>query len=113
MARLARRAESFREAHESLARAAGVYVPLAMDCLAALYRRAKSAGGAGDAGRAAVSTFCSDIAGREADGGRWMQTLAGIRTKAKALTSFAGMIRYRLPSETHAHLQRLNVEMGV
>ncbi|VDC01189.1 unnamed protein product [Peniophora sp. CBMAI 1063] len=95
ISRLARRAESFRDAHESLARAAGVYVPLAMDCLAAIYRRTKSAGGGGvgDAGRAA--------------------TLAGIRTKAKALTSFAGMIRYRLPSETHAHLQRLNVEMGV
>ncbi|KZV61364.1 nucleoporin-interacting protein NIC96 [Peniophora sp. CONT] len=94
MARLARRAEAFRDAHEALARAASVYVPLAMDCLGAIYRRTKGAGGGvGDAGRAA--------------------TLAGIRTKAKALTSFAGMIRYRLPSETHAHLQRLNVEMGV
>ena len=47
------------------------------------------------------------------DADEGLQTLAGIRTKAKALTSFAGMIRYRLPSETHAHLQRLNVEMGV
>ncbi|KAF4572443.1 Nuclear pore protein [Pleurotus pulmonarius] len=87
-----RRAEEFKDLHESLQRNLQVYLPLTMDALAGVHQRVKA----------------SIIA----DSTRQM-TLAALRKKSRSLMVFAGILKYRMSPDVYSYLARLDVEIAL
>ena len=73
-------------------------------CLHQTYKRFKSSGSASPAAGKAVGAG-GDDGGKEA-------VLNQLRTQAKAMITFAGMLPYRLPGDTSARLVQLEVLMS-
>jgi len=92
VAKINRRAEEFKELHDSLQRNLHTYLPLAMDAIAGVYQKVK--------------------ASNTPDASRQM-TLATLRKKSRSLMVFAGMLRYRLSPDVYSYLARLDVEVAL
>ncbi|KAF9456680.1 nucleoporin-interacting protein NIC96 [Collybia nuda] len=92
VAKITRRAEEFKDLHESLQRNLQTYIPLTMDALAGVHQKAKS----------------SVIA----DATRQM-TLASVRKKSRSLMIFAGILKYRMSPDVYSYLARLDVEIAL
>ncbi|KAH9953533.1 nucleoporin-interacting protein NIC96 [Russula dissimulans] len=92
VAKINRRAEEFKELHDSLQRNLHAYLPLTMDVIAGVYQKVK--------------------ASNTPDTSRQM-TLAGLRKKSRSLMVFAGMLRYRLSPDVYSYLARLDVEVAL
>ncbi|KAJ8457142.1 hypothetical protein ONZ45_g18435 [Pleurotus djamor] len=90
--KITRRAEEFKDLHESLQRNLHVYLPLTMDALAGVHQRVKG----------------SIIA----DSTRQM-TLASLRKKSRSLMVFAGILKYRMSPDVYSYLARLDVEIAL
>lgn len=110
VAKINRRAEEFKELHDSLQRNLHTYLPLAMDAIVGVYQKLKASPNAVDASRQMVRanflcvlmnlTYC-------------LQTLATLRKKSRSLMVFAGMLRYRLSPDVYSYLARLDVEVAL
>ncbi|EKM83342.1 hypothetical protein AGABI1DRAFT_103578 [Agaricus bisporus var. burnettii JB137-S8] len=92
VARITKRAEEFKDLHESLQRNLQVYLPLTMDTLAGVHQKVKST--------------------MVADATRQM-TLASIRKKSRSLMVFAGILKYRMSPDVYSYLARLDVEIAL
>lgn len=109
VAKINRRAEEFKELHDSLQRNLHTYLPLAMDAIAGVYQKVK-ASNTPDASRQMVRPF---LACSRTDLTRYPQTLATLRKKSRSLMVFAGMLRYRLSPDVYSYLARLDVEVAL
>ncbi|KAF8876484.1 nucleoporin-interacting protein NIC96 [Infundibulicybe gibba] len=92
VAKITRRAEEFKDLHESLQRNLQTYIPLTMDALASIHQRVK-ASAAADATR--------------------QMTLANVRRKSRSLMIFAGILKYRMSPDVYSYLARLDVEIAL
>ncbi|KAI9513141.1 nucleoporin-interacting protein NIC96 [Russula earlei] len=92
VAKINRRAEEFKELHDSLQSNLHTYLPLTMDVIAGVYHKVK--------------------ASTTPDASRQM-TVAGLRKKSRSLMVFAGMLRYRLSPDVYSYLARLDVEVAL
>lgn len=92
ISRISRRAEEFKELHESLQRNLQTYLPLTMDLLATMHQKVKS----------------SNVA----DATRQM-TLNGIRKKSRSLMMFGGLLKYCMSPDVYSYLARLDVEIAL
>ncbi|KAA1475433.1 nucleoporin-interacting protein NIC96 [Dentipellis sp. KUC8613] len=90
--KITRRTEEFKDLHEALQRNLQTYLPLAMDCIAAVYQKVK------------VSSV--------PDATRQM-TLTTLRRKSRSLMIFAGLLKYRLSPDVYSYLARLDVEIAL
>ncbi|KAF8497062.1 nucleoporin-interacting protein NIC96 [Russula emetica] len=93
VAKINRRAEEFKELHDSLQRNLHTYLPLAMDAIVGVYQKLKMSSNTIDASR--------------------QMTLAALRKKSRSLMVFAGMLRYRLSPDVYSYLARLDVEVAL
>jgi nuclear pore complex protein Nup93 len=117
IAKTTRRAEEFRDLHESLQKNLQTYLTLTMDALAGVHQRVKSSMVA-DATKQMVSpslfilsfSFC------------WrelttflhsLKTLDSIRKKSRSLMVFAGILKYRMSPDVYSYLARLDVEIAL
>ncbi|KAJ3416309.1 hypothetical protein HDV05_002249 [Chytridiales sp. JEL 0842] len=91
MGSITRHAENFRSLDESVARSLPQVLVMAMTTLAGLHRSLKE--------------------GRVMDLARQAR-MGELRAQARAIILFAGSIQYRIPSDTFAKLNRLDVMMG-
>jgi nuclear pore complex protein Nup93 len=91
MGTITRHAETFRSLDDSVARSLPQVLVMAMTTLAGLHRSLKE--------------------GRYIDPARQAR-MQEIRAQARAIILFAGSIQYRIPSDTFAKLNRLDVMMG-
>ncbi|KAJ3322769.1 hypothetical protein HDU76_013803 [Blyttiomyces sp. JEL0837] len=101
---IARRAEDFRGLEEVVARSVPVVLVTAMVALARVYRVLKERGAFGG-GFGGGGNELSDVGLRE-------KRIAEVRVIARAVILFAGSIQYRIPSDTFAKLNRLEVMMS-
>lgn len=92
VAKITKRAEDFKDLHESLQRNLQTYLPLTMDSLAGVHQKVKSS--------------------HVADGTRQM-TLMALRKKSRSLMIFAGILKYRMSSDVYSYLARLDVEIAL
>ncbi|TFK99639.1 nucleoporin-interacting protein NIC96 [Pterulicium gracile] len=90
IAKITRRAEEFKDLHESLQRNLQVYLPLTMDSLAGVYHNLKSSSMAGDTTRQGK-----------------------LRKKSRSIMVFAGILKYRMSSDVYSYLARLDVEIAL
>ncbi|PPQ86398.1 hypothetical protein CVT26_006124, partial [Gymnopilus dilepis] len=90
--KITRRAEEFRDLHESLQKNLQTYLTLTMDALAGAHQKAKMSG--------------------LAEATRQM-TLADIRKKSRSLMVFAGILKYRMSPDVYSYLARLDVEIAL
>ncbi|KAF9443620.1 NIC-domain-containing protein [Macrolepiota fuliginosa MF-IS2] len=90
--KITKRAEEFKDLHESVQRNLQVYLPLTMDALAGVHQKVKST--------------------MVADATRQM-TLASIRKKSRSLMVFAGILKYRMSPDVYSYLARLDVEIAL
>lgn len=110
VAKINRRAEEFKELHDSLQRNLHTYLPLAMDAIVGVYQKLKASSNTIDASRQMVRTnlLCSHM-----NLIYCLQTLATLRKKSRSLMIFAGMLRYRLSPDVYSYLARLDVEVAL
>ncbi|KAF9523633.1 nucleoporin-interacting protein NIC96 [Crepidotus variabilis] len=92
MAKTTRRAEEFRDLHESLQKNLQTYLTLTMDALAGVHQKVKSS--------------------MVADATKQM-TLQSIRKKSRSLMVFAGILKYRMSPDVYSYLARLDVEIAL
>ncbi|TFY79199.1 hypothetical protein EWM64_g4811 [Hericium alpestre] len=92
VAKITRRTEEFKDMHEALQRNLQTYLPLTMDCIAAVYQKVK--------------------ASPVPDASRQM-TLTALRRKSRSLMIFAGLLKYRLSPDIYSYLARLDVEIAL
>jgi nuclear pore complex protein Nup93 len=107
--KITKRAEEFKDLHESVQRNLQVYLPLVMDTLAGVHMKVKSTMVA-DATRQMVCFIVKY--GRIADE-IFGQTLASIRKKSRSLMVFAGILKYRMSPDVYSYLARLDVEIAL
>ncbi len=110
ISRVSRKAEEFRELHESLQHNLQTYLPLTMDVLAALHQRVKTSAVA-DASRQLVRFSLIYLLSIELTVN--MQTLTGIRKKSRSLMVFAGLLKYCMSPDVYSYLARLDVEIAL
>jgi len=110
IAKITRRAEEFRDLHESLQKNLQTYLTLTMDTLAGVHQRMKGS----TVADATKQMVCSnpllplphvDI--------HILQTLAEIRRKSRSLMVFAGILKYRMSPDVYSYLARLDVEIAL
>ncbi|EIM91909.1 nucleoporin-interacting protein NIC96 [Stereum hirsutum FP-91666 SS1] len=87
-----KKADEFKNQHESLQRNIEMFLPLVMDCVVSVYRKIKTSN-APDSARQA--------------------TLATLRKKSKSVIMFAGFLKYRLSPDVYNYLARLDVEVSL
>ncbi|KAI0321907.1 nucleoporin-interacting protein NIC96 [Amylostereum chailletii] len=92
VAKITRRAEEFKDMHDALQCNLQTYLPLTMDCIAAVYQKTKTS--------------------LVPDASRHM-ALSALRTKSRSLMIFAGMLKYRLSPDVYSYLARLDVEIAL
>lgn len=92
VAKTTRRAEEFKDLHETLQRNLQTYLTLTMDALAAIQQRVKSSA-VGDTTR--------------------QMTLSSVRRKSRSLMVFAGILKYRMSPDVYSYLARLDVEIAL
>lgn len=92
IAKITRRAEEFRDLHESLQKNLQTYLTLTMDALAGVHQRVKTS--------------------MVADATKQM-TLENIRKKSRSLMVFAGILKYRMSPDVYSYLARLDVEIAL
>ncbi|KIM38582.1 hypothetical protein M413DRAFT_447791 [Hebeloma cylindrosporum] len=92
IAKTTRRAEEFRDLHESLQKNLQTYLTLTMDALAGVHQRVK--------------------ASMVADATKQM-TLDNIRKKSRSLMVFGGILKYRMSPDVYSYLARLDVEIAL
>ncbi|KAF9542861.1 nucleoporin-interacting protein NIC96 [Agrocybe pediades] len=90
--KITRRAEEFRDLHESLQKNLQTYLTLTMDALAGVHQKVKNSG--------------------VAEGTKQV-TLANIRKKSRSLMVFAGILKYRMSPDVYSYLARLDVEIAL
>jgi nuclear pore complex protein Nup93 len=110
VAKINRRAEEFKELHDSLQRNLHTYLPLTMDAIAGVYQKVK-ASNTPDASRQMVEA--NFLACFRINLTCFIQTLATLRKKSRSLMVFAGMLRYRLSPDVYSYLARLDVEVAL
>lgn len=110
IAKITRRAEEFKDLHESLQRNLQVYLPLTMDSLAGVYHNLKSSSMAGDTTRQGVSLPCASMSSKLI---HFRQTLQKLRKKSRSIMVFAGILKYRMSSDVYSYLARLDVEIAL
>ncbi|KIM52369.1 hypothetical protein SCLCIDRAFT_1164109 [Scleroderma citrinum Foug A] len=93
VAKITRRAEEFKDLHDALQRNLQVYLPLTMDCLAAVHRSIKESAAVTEATR--------------------QMTLTSLRKKSRSLMVFAGILKYRMSPDVYSYLARLDVEISL
>ncbi|CAK5264164.1 unnamed protein product [Mycena citricolor] len=93
VAKITRRAEEFRDLHDSLQRNLQIYLPLTMDALAGVHQKTKMQLGPADATR--------------------QMTLTLLRKKSRSLMVFAGILKYRMSPDVYSYLARLDVEIAL
>jgi nuclear pore complex protein Nup93 len=110
VAKITKRAEEFKDLHESLQRNLQTYLTLTMDSLAEVHRKAKSSAIV-DVTQQVVTTFikycCLEI------GSSMVQTLNTVRKKSRSLMVFAGILKYRMSPDVYSYLARLDVEIAL
>ncbi|KAJ7590534.1 nucleoporin-interacting protein NIC96 [Mycena floridula] len=92
VAKITRRAEEFKDLHESLQRNLPTYLTLTMDAIAGVHQRVKHS--------------------MVADATRQM-TLTALRKKSRSLMVFAGILKYRMSPDVYSYLARLDVEIAL
>jgi len=92
IAKITRRAEEFRDLHESLQKNLQVYLTLTMDALAGVHQKVKNS---------LVAEATKQV------------TLANIRKKSRSLMVFAGILKYRMSPDVYSYLARLDVEIAL
>ncbi|KAF9268974.1 NIC-domain-containing protein [Marasmius fiardii PR-910] len=92
VARITRRAEDFKDLHDTLQRNLPTYLTLIMDVLAGVHQKVKN-------------SMVAD-ATRQA-------TLANLRKKSRSLMVFAGILKYRMSPDVYSYLARLDVEIAL
>ncbi|PPQ99599.1 hypothetical protein CVT24_005175 [Panaeolus cyanescens] len=92
VAKTTRRAEEFRELHESVQKNLQTYLTLTMDALAGVHQRVKVS---------MVADTTKQV------------TLANIRKKSRSLMVFAGILKYRMSPDVYSYLARLDVEIAL
>ncbi|KAI3609897.1 nucleoporin-interacting protein nic96 [Moniliophthora roreri] len=92
VARITRRAEDFKDLHETLQRNLPTYLTLIMDVLAGVHQKVKN-------------SMVADTT-RQA-------TLANLRKKSRSLMIFAGLLKYRMSPDVYSYLARLDVEIAL
>ncbi|PBK88713.1 nucleoporin-interacting protein NIC96 [Armillaria gallica] len=92
VAKITRRAEEFKELHDSLQRNLPTYITLTMDALAGIHQKVKGS--------------------LVPDATRQM-TLTAVRKKSRSLMVFAGMLKYRMSPDVYSYLARLDVEIAL
>ncbi|KAI6153159.1 nucleoporin-interacting protein NIC96 [Pisolithus tinctorius] len=93
VAKITRRAEEFKDLHDALQRNLQVYLPLTMDCLAALHQSIKASSAVTEATR--------------------QMSLTTLRKKSRPLMVFAGILKYRMSPDVYSYLARLDVEISL
>ncbi|KAI5989751.1 nucleoporin-interacting protein NIC96 [Pisolithus albus] len=93
VAKITRRAEEFKDLHDALQRNLQIYLPLTMDCLAALHQSIKTSSAITEATR--------------------QMSLTTLRKKARSLMVFAGILKYRMSPDVYSYLARLDVEISL
>ena len=111
VAKINRRAEEFKELHDSLQRNLHTYLPLAMDAIVGVYQKLKASSNTVDASRQMVWANFSHVTQMNLTD--CLQTLAALRKKSRSLMVFAGMLRYRLSPDVYSYLARLDVEVAL
>ncbi|KAF8640887.1 hypothetical protein AX17_000535 [Amanita inopinata Kibby_2008] len=91
VAKITKRAEEFKDLHESLQRNLQVYLQLTMDALAGVHQKVKS-------------SIVADTR---------QMTLATVRKKSRSLMVFAGILKYRMSPDIYSYLARLDVEIAL
>ncbi|KAL0950483.1 hypothetical protein HGRIS_007295 [Hohenbuehelia grisea] len=92
IAKITRRAEEFKDLHESLQRNLHLYLPLTMDALAGVHQKVKTS--------------------MLADATR-QSTLTALRKKSRSVMVFAGILKYRMSPDVYSYLARLDVEIAL
>jgi nuclear pore complex protein Nup93 len=110
VAKINRRAEEFKELHDSLQRNLHTYLPLAMDAIVGVYQKVKASSNTIDGSRQTVGSIYYVFSMYLT---RCLQTLAALRKKSRSLMVFAGMLRYRLSPDVYSYLARLDVEVSL
>lgn len=93
VAKITRRAEEFKDLHDALQRNLQIYLPLTMDCLAALHQSIKTSSAITEATR--------------------QMSLTTLRKKSRSLMVFAGILKYRMSPDVYSYLARLDVEISL
>ncbi|KAG6332408.1 hypothetical protein ID866_6679 [Astraeus odoratus] len=93
VAKITRRAEEFKDLHDALQRNLQVYLPLTMDCLAAVHQSIKNSSAVTEATR--------------------QMTTASLRKKSRSVMIFAGILKYRMSPDVYSYLARLDVEISL
>jgi len=110
ISKITKRAEEFKDLHESLQRNLQTYLVLTMDALAGIHQKTKHAA-LPDATRQLVCTL-SIVAWFTHDHKR-PQNLATVRKKSRSLMIFAGILKYRMSPDIYSYLARLDVEISL
>ena len=110
VAKTTRRAEEFKDLHETLQRNLQTYLTLTMDALAAIQQRVKSSA-VGDTTRQMVRFPHVHILPVVLI---WLvKTLSSVRRKSRSLMVFAGILKYRMSPDVYSYLARLDVEIAL
>jgi nuclear pore complex protein Nup93 len=108
IAKITRRAEEFKDLHETLQRNLQIYLPLTMDALVGVHQKVKQSVIA-DSTRQMVC----NIPFVHYDTYVLFQTLVTARKKSRSLMIFAGMLKYRMSPDVYSYLARLDVEIAL
>ncbi|PFH50708.1 hypothetical protein AMATHDRAFT_144459 [Amanita thiersii Skay4041] len=92
VAKITKRAEEFKELHDSLQRNLQVYLQLTMDALAGIHQKVKT-------------SIIADVTRQ--------MTLADVRKKSRSLMVFSGILKYRMSPDVYSYLARLDVEIAL
>jgi len=115
IAKTTRRAEEFRDLHESLQKNLQTYLTLTMDALAGVHQRVKGSMVA-DATKQMVCQLLfvpSFFFWRELITFPSLKTLDNIRKKSRSLMVFGGILKYRMSPDVYSYLARLDVEIAL
>lgn len=114
IAKTTRRAEEFRDLHESLQKNLQTYLTLTMDALAGVHQRVKGSMVA-DATKQMVcqSLFIPSFFLCELTTFPSLKTLDNIRKKSRSLMVFGGILKYRMSPDVYSYLARLDVEIAL
>jgi nuclear pore complex protein Nup93 len=117
IAKTTRRAEEFRDLHESLQKNLQTYLTLTMDALAGVHQRVKSSMVA-DATKQMVCQplfvpSYSFLLAQKLTTFPSLKTLDNIRRKSRSLMVFGGILKYRMSPDVYSYLARLDVEIAL
>lgn len=110
VAKITRRAEDFKDLHESLQRNLQTYLTLTMDALAGIYQKVKASLVADATQQMVREVLSVDTKLLKIPGS---QTLASLRKKSRSLMIFAGILKYRMSPDVYSYLARLDVEIAL